>query len=191
MANQRVLIVDDEESARRGLCELLASWGYETAMAADGLEALDRMSEVSPQVVITDIIMPRLDGFQLLSHVREQYPSAAVIMLTGQGSIDAAIRSVKEEGAFYYFEKPIDTRKLQLVLKRAAEYSNARRENEVLRRQLHQYGAFGDMVGNSAAMREIYTLIVSASVATSPRASTVILRVRSPFATAVVTSAMP
>jgi len=159
MANQRVLIVDDEESARQGLCELLASWGYETAMAADGLEALDRISEFSPQVIITDIIMPRLDGFQLLSHIREEYPSAAVIMLTGQGSIDAAIRSVKDEGAFYYFEKPIDTRKLQLVLKRAAEYSSARRENELLRRQLHQYGAFGDMVGNSQAMREIYTLI--------------------------------
>jgi DNA-binding NtrC family response regulator len=159
MPNQRVLIVDDEESARRGLCELLTSWGYETAMAGDGQEALERIAEFSPRVIITDIIMPRLDGFQLLSHIREHYPSAAVIMLTGQGSIDAAIRSVKDEGAFYYFEKPIDTRKLQLVLKKAAEYSSARRENELLRRQLHQYGAFGDMVGNSPAMREIYTLI--------------------------------
>src|SRR5262249_56225629 len=102
MANQRVLIVDDEESARRGLCELLASWGYETAMAADGLEALDRMSELSPQVIITDIIMPRLDGFQLLSHVREQYPSAAVIMLPGHGSIDTALTSIKVTHAIYY-----------------------------------------------------------------------------------------
>src|SRR5260370_20289087 len=159
MANQRVMIVDDEESSRRGLCEWLEGWGYATAMAADGLEALDRISEFSPLVIITDIIMPRLDGFQLLSHIREGYPSAAVIMLTGQGSIDAAIRSVKDDGAFYYFEKPIDTRKLQLVLKRAAEYGSTRRENELLRRQLHQYGAFGDMVGNSPAMHEIYTLI--------------------------------
>src|SRR5499427_784795 len=159
MVNQRVLIVDDEESARRGLCELLGSWGYETAMAADGLEALDRIAEFSPRVIITDIIMPRIDGFQLLSHIREHYPSAAVILLTGQGSVDAAIRSVKDEGAFYYFEKPVDTKRLQLVLKKAAEYSSARRENEVLRRQLRQYGAFGDMVGTSDAMREIYTLI--------------------------------
>src|SRR5262249_48658249 len=80
-------------------------------------------------------------------------------LLTGQGSVDAAIRSVKDEGAFYYFEKPVDTRRLQLVLKKAAEYSSAGRENEMLRRQLRQYGAFGDMVGNSERMREVYTLI--------------------------------
>lgn len=159
MSKQSVLIVDDEESARRGLCELVESWGYQSQMAADGVEALELINESPPMVVITDVIMPRLDGFQLLARVKEDHPYTAVIMLTGQGSIDAAIRSVKEEGAFYYFEKPIDTRKLQLVLRKAAEYSKARRENVLLRRQLHQYGAFGDMVGNSPAMREIYTLI--------------------------------
>jgi DNA-binding NtrC family response regulator len=128
-------------------------------MAADGQEALRHLEEFDPLVVITDIIMPRLDGFELLARIRETRPSTAVIMLTGQGSVDAAIRSVKEEGAVYYFEKPIEMRKLQLVLKRAAEYSSARRENEMLRRQLRQYGAFGEMVGTSHAMREIYTLI--------------------------------
>ncbi|HEU4387504.1 MAG TPA: sigma-54 dependent transcriptional regulator [Blastocatellia bacterium] len=158
MSKQRVLIVDDEERARQGLSELVASWGYETDTAADGREALDLMDAFSPSVVITDVIMPRLDGFQLLSNLRANYHETAVIMLTGQGSVDAAIRSVKDEGAFYYFEKPIDTRRLQLVLKKAAEYSSARRENEVLRRQLRQYGAFGEMVGNSPLMREVYTL---------------------------------
>jgi DNA-binding NtrC family response regulator len=159
MAKQSVLIVDDEESARRGLCELVASWGYEAQMAGDGVEALSVINDSPPMVVITDVIMPRLDGFQLLSRIKEDHPYTAVIMLTGQGSVDAAIRSVKEEGAFYYFEKPIDTRRLKLVLGKAAEYSKARRENVLLRRQLHQYGAFGDMVGNSAGMREIYSLI--------------------------------
>src|SRR5215470_8018654 len=159
MTNQRVLIVDDEETARQGLCEVVARWGFETDMAADGQEALRHLEEFDPLVVITDIIMPRLDGFELLARIRETRPDTAVILLTGQGSVDAAIRSVKEEGAFYYFEKPVDTRRLQLVLKKAAEYSNARRENEMLRRQLRQYGAFGDMVGNSERMREVYTLI--------------------------------
>ncbi|MEW6128319.1 MAG: sigma-54 dependent transcriptional regulator [Acidobacteriota bacterium] len=159
MMNQRVLIVDDEESARQGLKELVSSWGYEAEMAADGREALDRMEEFLPTVVISDVIMPNLDGFQLLHHVKETYPETSVILLTGQASIDAAIRSVKDEGAFYYFEKPIDMRRLQLVLKKAAEYGGTRRENEILRRQLREYGAFGDLVGNSDAMREVYYLI--------------------------------
>ncbi|HKS42440.1 MAG TPA: response regulator, partial [Blastocatellia bacterium] len=156
MSEQRVLIVDDEEPARQGLSEVVASWGYRTSTAADGREALDRVDKFSPLVVITDVIMPNLDGFKLLSHLKEDHPEISVILLTGQGSVDAAIRSVKDQGAFYYFEKPIDMRRLQLVLRKAAEYSSARRENELLRRQLRQYGAFGDMVGNSEAMREIY-----------------------------------
>jgi DNA-binding NtrC family response regulator len=159
MSDQRVLIVDDEEPARQGLSELVAGWGYLTETAADGREALQRVESFGPLVVITDVVMPNLDGFKLLSQLRQEHPETSVILLTGQGSVDAAIRSVKDEGAFYYFEKPVDTKRLQLVLKKAAEYSSARRENEVLRRQLRQYGAFGDMVGTSDAMREIYTLI--------------------------------
>jgi DNA-binding NtrC family response regulator len=159
MLEHRVLIVDDEEAARHGLSELVTSWGYLTRTAGDGRQAIELVEEFQPLVVITDVVMPHLDGFLLLTRLREEHPDTAVILLTGQGSVDAAIRSVKDEGAFYYFEKPVDTRRLQLVLKKAAEYSSARRENEVLRQQLRQYGAFGDMVGNSERMREIYTLI--------------------------------
>jgi len=159
MSDQRVLIVDDEEPSRQGLSEVVGSWGYVTETAADGREAIDRVESFAPLVVITDVVMPNLDGFKLLSHLRNEHPETAVILLTGQGSVDAAIRSVKDEGAFYYFEKPIDMRRLQLVVRKAAEYSSARRENSLLRRQLRQYGAFGDMVGASDAMREIYTLI--------------------------------
>jgi len=159
MSEQRVLIVDDEEPARQGLSEVVASWGYTTDIAADGSQALERVDAFAPQVVITDVIMPHLDGFKLLAQLKADHPQIAVILLTGQGSVDAAIRSVKDQGAFYYFEKPIDMRRLQLVLKKAAEYSSTRRENEVLRLQLRQYGAFGDMIGNSHEMREIYTLI--------------------------------
>src|SRR4029079_406061 len=159
MSDQRVLIVDDEEPARQGLSEVVARWGYVTETAADGQEAVERVESFAPHVVITDVVMPNLDGFKLLAHLRTEHPETSVILLTGQGSVDAAIRSVKDEGAFYYFEKPIDMRRFQLVLRKAAEFSSARRENELLRLQLRQYGAFGDMVGNSEAMREIYTLV--------------------------------
>src|SRR5215831_12672216 len=159
MSDERVLIVDDEEAARQGLSEVVTSWGYLTESAADGQQAIDRIESFVPHVVVTDVVMPNLDGFKLLAYLRTEHPETAVILLTGQGSVDAAIRSVKEEGGFYYFERPIEMRRLQLVLKKAAEYSSARRENELLRRQLRQYGAFGDMVGASQAMREVYTLI--------------------------------
>ena len=111
MSEQRVLIVDDEEAARQGLSELVAGWGYRTATAADGMDALERVDSFTPLVVITDVIMPKFDGFKLLSRLRQDHPDIAVILLTGQGSVDMAIRSVKDEGAFYYFEKPIDMRR--------------------------------------------------------------------------------
>jgi DNA-binding NtrC family response regulator len=128
MSDQRVLIVDDEEPARQGLSEVVASWGYLTETAGDGREAVERVESFAPHVVITDVVMPNLDGFKLLAHLRTEQPEVSVVLLTGQGSVDAAIRSVKDEGAFYYFEKPIDMRRLQLVLRKAAEYSSARRE---------------------------------------------------------------
>ena len=159
MSDHRVLIVDDEEAARQGLSEVIASWGYVTETAADGRDATERVESFAPLVVITDVVMPKLDGFKLLSQLKDEHPETAVILLTGQGSVDAAIRAVKDEGAFYYFEKPIEMGRLRLVLRKAAEYSSARRENEVLRRQLRQYGAFGEMVGASEAMREVYTIV--------------------------------
>ena len=116
-------------------------------------------SEFKPAALITDVIMPRLDGFGLLARLREEMPETRVILLTGQGNVEDAVRAVKEEGAFYYFEKPINTRQLQLVLQRAIEQSATQHENLRLRRRLSEYGVFGKLVGSSHAMRQIYTII--------------------------------
>jgi DNA-binding NtrC family response regulator len=159
MSKGRVLIVDDEPVAASGLRELLSAWGYEAMAEADGLAALERTAEFHPSVVITDILMPKLDGFGLLRKLREDYPEIAVVLLTGQGSVEMALKAIQEEGAYHYFEKPIDMRKLRLVVERASEYGEARRENEALRRQLRDRGAFGELVGASPSMREIYALI--------------------------------
>jgi len=159
MSKLKVLIVDDEQAAREGLSEIVSAWGWETHQAADGVEALRLATEIEPSAIISDVIMPRLDGFSLLAKLREELPDTAVILLTGQASIEDAMRAVKEEGAFYYFEKPIHTRQLSLVLQRAVEQSATHHENTRLRRQLREYGVFGKMVGASHAMRQIYTVI--------------------------------
>jgi DNA-binding NtrC family response regulator len=159
MEKARILIVDDEEAARVGLSEIVTAWGYETRTAGDGLEAMDVAADFYPTAVITDVLMPRLNGFGLLARIHEEYPSTAVILLTGQGSIEDAVRAVKEEGAFYYFEKPINTRQLNMVLQRAIEQASTRHENTLLRRRLEDYGVFGKLVGDSHAMRQIYTVI--------------------------------
>lgn len=159
MDKARVLIVDDEQAARIGLSEIVTAWGYETRAAGDGLEAIEMASDFYPQAVITDVFMPRLDGFGLLKKLREEHPATAVILLTGQGSIEDAVRAVKEEGAFYYFEKPINTKQLNVVLQRAIEQASTQQENVRLRRQLGDYGVFGKLVGNSHAMRQVYTTI--------------------------------
>lgn len=136
MEKPRVLIVDDQQAAREGLSEIVSAWGYQTRIAGDGLEAVEIAAQFNPFAVISDILMPRLDGFGLLRRLHELMPETAVILLTGQGSVEDAVRAVKEEGAFYYFEKPINTRALSIVLQRAIEQSVTQRENTRLRRQL-------------------------------------------------------
>jgi DNA-binding NtrC family response regulator len=159
MERAKVLIVDDEQTALLGLSEIVTAWGYETKTASDGAEALKVAAEFLPAAIISDIRMPRLDGFALLRHLREDLPETAVILLTGQASVEDAVRAVTEEGAFYYFEKPINTRQLSVVLQRAIEQSSVHRENAWLRRQLAEYGVFCKLVGTSQAMRQIYTTI--------------------------------
>ena len=159
MSKGRVLIVDDEPAATEALGELLTAWGYETATEADGLAGLKRVEEFRPDVILAGILIPRLDGFGLLREIRAQYPEIVVILLTGKGSVEMALRAIQEEGAYHYFEKPVDAQKLRIVLERAVEYGSARRENELLRRQLRDHGAFGELVGNSEPMQQIYALI--------------------------------
>ncbi|HEV7890192.1 MAG TPA: sigma-54 dependent transcriptional regulator [Pyrinomonadaceae bacterium] len=159
MPKGRILIVDDESIVAETLSEMLQGWGYETAVASDGRAGLAAVEEFYPSVVVSDVYMPNLDGFGLLRGVRELHPETAVILLTGQGTVEMALRAIQEEGAFHYFEKPIDFSKLRLVVERAVEFAEARRENVTLRRQLRDRGAFGELVGTSDPMRQIYALI--------------------------------
>jgi len=151
---QRVLIVEDDALARKGMADLLSLWGYEVATAGDGAEALERVSEESPAVVVSDLVMPGMDGLGLLSALRVDHPDVAVIMLTGQGSIESAVQAMKE-GAYDYLTKPLDPARLQVLLERALDRAESAREVHRLRRELRHRGAFGRLVGGAPAMQEV------------------------------------
>jgi len=163
----KILIVDDEEPARQGLTALLARWGYDVDEAGDGQEALAKAAAGLPSVVLSDLVMPKMDGLELLRALKTDVPFASVILLTGQGSIDTAVTAMRE-GAYDYLTKPVDVARLRLLIPKAAERGEALREVALLRRRLSQVWGMGRLVGTSAGMQEVYRLIEVAAPTTAP-----------------------
>jgi DNA-binding NtrC family response regulator len=135
----RVLIVEDDASARRGLTELVRAWGHEAEGAADGQEGLEKITTYRPSVVLADMVMPRMDGLELLRRVREQLGEITYVLITAQGSVDTAVSAMKE-GAYDYLTKPVDPQRLRTLLTHVAEREDALRDVTSLRRQLQDHG---------------------------------------------------
>jgi len=158
MAKARILIVDDEESTRELFAELLQRWGYEVDQTADGHAALKIAAESRPDVIISDLVMPKLDGLALVRALREEQPDTPVVIITGKGSIDAAVEAVRE-GVFDFVEKPLDPARLKVILQRALEKKETLHEMQVLRRRLGQVDAGVGLVGSSPPMRKAMELV--------------------------------
>jgi DNA-binding NtrC family response regulator len=158
MMREKVLIVEDEENERTGMAELIGAWGYDTDTASDGVEGLEKVVSWSPAIVVTDLKMPHLDGMQLLEQIATQPQQVAVILLTAQGSIDAAVAAMKT-GAFDFIEKPVNPTRLRNILQNASRIRGTERELEVSRRKLRDVGVLGSLVGPSRKMQEVFRLI--------------------------------
>jgi len=154
----RILIADDEPSSRQALAELLERWGYDVLQARDGKEALKRAMEHSPDLVITDLVMPNMDGLWLLRSIREELGDVPVVLLTGRGTIDSAVEAIRE-GAYDFLEKPVNPSRLRVVVDRAAEKMATQKEVAALRHSLRQSGSDGPVLGVSPAMRKVYSLV--------------------------------
>lgn len=159
-APTRVLIVDDEESQRTALAAMVRSWGFGAIMAGDGLEALDKIAQEPVQVIVTDLMMPRMDGRELLRTLHQETgnPPPAIVV-TAFGSLDMAVSTVHDLGAFWFLEKPIQPSELRLLLERAASQSRLAEHAERLERQLSYQGVLGDLVGGSRQMQQVFGLI--------------------------------
>jgi len=154
----RILIADDEEAARRSLGQILTEDGYEVFLAQDGEEALRLVAQHSPDILLSDLRMPKLDGHELLTRVRQGYPGVALLIMTAHGTIRSAVKAV-QEGAEDYLTKPIDVEELERILKRIMGRRRLVAETLLLRERLDEKYSFESIIGRSPEMLEVFRLV--------------------------------
>ena len=155
----RVLIIDSDREFSGALRDQLKTLGHEVLAESGSSSAVEVAETFLPSVIIIDPLTSGRDSFGLLREIRASQPHTPIILAGRDSSVETAVRAIQEEGAYHYFDKPVDIERLRVVLERAVELAEARRENEVLRRQLRDRGAFGELVGNSESMQKVYLLI--------------------------------
>ncbi|BCA56331.1 Nitrogen assimilation regulatory protein NtrX [Nitrospira sp. KM1] len=153
-----ILVVDDEEAILSSLSSILQDEGYEVATAKTGGEALKIFTMDPPDLMILDIWMPEMDGLETLRRVRELVPTAQVMMMSGHGSIETAVKAIKL-GAYDYIEKPLSLENVTLRVKHALEQYRLEEENRSLRTKVQRKF---ELVGQSAAMQQLRQLIETA-----------------------------
>ncbi len=166
----RILIVDDEEIVIRSCLRILAGDEFQVESVQDGREALRKIEEIPYDVVILDIMMPNIDGLEVLRRVKETHPNVDVIMITGLSQIDTAVQAMKL-GAFDYISKPFEPDELKLVVQRALERRRLLQENLNLKSEVSSKYRFENIIGLSPQMQAVYRLIGQCA----PTSSTVLI----------------
>jgi DNA-binding NtrC family response regulator len=160
--NTKILVVDDDAAMREVLELRLRQWGYQVMLATDGKEGQEQAETADPDIVISDVIMPHLSGMELLRVLKSGNPARPVILVTAEASIPQAVDAMIL-GAKNYIEKPIDYSKLQTLLEETEQEVDLHRESRRLAMRLENRAGFGEFVGTSKPMREVYDLITRVS----------------------------
>jgi len=163
VASEFILIVDDEEGIRESLSDILIDEGHETAVAASGEEAIELLDTRVPDLVFLDIWLPGMDGLDTLDKIKSRYPDVAVIMISGHGTIETAVKATSA-GAYDFIEKPLSLERVVLAANRALEQSTLLRENRKLRESL---GQRWQLVGGSPLMKRVHSQIQMAASSNS------------------------
>ncbi|PRQ05328.1 Transcriptional regulatory protein ZraR [Enhygromyxa salina] len=163
-APARILVVDDETAARSALTELLREEGYEVQSAGDGFKALGRLDAWNPEIMVTDLKMPGMDGIQLMEKARERSSDISVVVMTAFGTVESAVEAI-QQGADDYLTKPLHLGQLLVVVERVLEHRALRQETERLRNELarrdsfEQQTEYDNLLGRSRAFREMMSLV--------------------------------
>ena len=154
----RILVVDDEASARTALADLLRAEGYEVEMAADAFKGLGKFEAFAPHAVVTDLHMPGMDGLEMLKKILEQDESAVVIMMTAFGGVSSAVDAMRA-GATDYLTKPINFEELLVVLGKTLKQQALERETRQLRARVRDRVAPHNIVGASPPMQRVFEIV--------------------------------
>ncbi|MCI0413848.1 sigma-54 dependent transcriptional regulator [bacterium] len=163
MEKPLLLIVDDEPASRYGIRKALAQFRFSVQEAGDGKEALDKIQQLLPDLVILDVNLPEMDGLSVLSQVHRENSVPLVIVITAYGSEKIAVEAMKR-GAYDYVSKPYDIDELRLVVSRAMESLHLKQENLELRKELERRSGFGPILGQTVAMRKVFDMMEKVSL---------------------------
>jgi DNA-binding NtrC family response regulator len=163
---QRILIVEDEENARKGYEALLRKWECEVLGVASGEDALAKFPEFAPSVILADVELPGMNGLDLIRHLGEEIQRIPVIVITGRGSDERVVQAI-EAGAFWYIEKPLKPPVLRALLERALGRVRDRNAVAALTRELREAGKLGALVGGSRGMQEVMRQVEMAAPSTA------------------------
>jgi two-component system response regulator AtoC len=155
---RRILVVDDEENIRLVLRTLLKKHGFDVEVADSGEAALGLLDAFDPDVILTDVRMPRMGGLDLLATLKAKQHPATVIVMSAYGNVDLAIEAMKA-GAYDYVSKPFKPDEIVLALRKAEERETLRRENRALREQIQKENQFESILAKSKEMLDIFRTI--------------------------------
>jgi len=150
--SETILIIDDEETLRESLCRLLSKEGYAVSSAGSGEDALALIDTGGFDLVISDIILPGIDGIEVLRKAREKYPDQMVIMITAYASLETALEALRA-GAYDYIMKPVLHEELKLLVRNALRHRSLQAENKLLKKQIERDYDFSHIIGESEALK--------------------------------------
>jgi DNA-binding NtrC family response regulator len=166
MREKNILVIDDDRIILDSLCEFLSLEGFQTSGAETLKGAIAELQKQSYSLVITDINLPDGDGFELLDMVRKEHPQTVVLVITGYGTIESAVRAIKR-GAYDYLTKPIIDDELRLAVERAIKQQSLMSENESLRLQLEQKYSLENIISHNYKMAKIFDLVETVADSTT------------------------
>jgi DNA-binding NtrC family response regulator len=154
----KIIIIDDEPAMVEVIVTLCRDKGHQVFPFSSAAKAVEQMESINPEIVITDVKMETMSGFDVLRHVKENHKQTLVILITAYASVDTAIEAMKM-GAHGYVPKPFKIDELQMTIQRALEFQSARQENTYLRKELKNRYKFENIIGSSRKMQIVYNLI--------------------------------